>query len=528
MLRNKCVEFQVIASIPTRVMVGGRSLLEMIRGEPLVCTTTVFVGVLHLIVAGRYDIFRNELYFIVCGRHPDFGYVDQPPLIPLIAAATQALGDNVWLLRLPAAIAAAALVPLTASFARLLGGNERSASIAGIAAGIAPALAALTSVLTTSTLEPIGWTASAYLLTRAIVQRSKPAMFWAGAVVGISMEAKYGIAIWLIALAIGTGFTPARRILLWRPFWLAIAIATAIGAPSLIWQQIHGWPFREVNVRHFVDGTNFTGTPLQFEQQQILAMNLLLAPLWITGILAPFLSASLRPARFLSIGFVAATAIVFVTHGKDYYLFPAYPTLFAVGGAACAHLWRWLLGLWMATATAVFILAVPVALPILEPAALERYLRWTHLAPPPEEAAAVGAPLTQLFSDELGWRELERKVAAIYRSLPPEEQAHTAIVTTNYGEAAALDVYGVADGLPPALCGQNQYFLWGDHGYDGRVIIHINGDPERWRRGCERVETIGRFGVTYAMPYENERPIFVCRGLRRTLDQIWDRLKRYQ
>lgn len=80
---------------------------------------------------------------------------------------------------------------------------------------------------------------------------------------------------------------------------------------------------------------------------------------------------------------------------------------------------------------------------------------------------------------------MERKVAAIYRSLPPEEQAHTAIVTTNYGEAAALDVYGVADGLPPALCGQNQYFLWGDHGYDGRVIIHINGDPNVGAAGAK-------------------------------------------
>ena len=59
-------------------------------------------ALVHLATAGRYDVMRNELYFIICGRHPDFGYVDQPSLVPLVAAATQIFGNSVWLLRLPA------------------------------------------------------------------------------------------------------------------------------------------------------------------------------------------------------------------------------------------------------------------------------------------------------------------------------------------------------------------------------------------------------------------------------------------
>jgi hypothetical protein len=133
-----------------------------------------------------------------------------------------------------------------------------------------------------------------------------------------------------------------------------------------------------------------------------------------------------------------------------------------------------------------------------------------------------------LFSDELGWRDLEKQVASIYHSLPAEERSRTAILAADYGEAAALDVYGQRDGLPPALCGQNQYFLWGARGYDGSTIIHVNGDPDRWRRGCDSVEVVGQFGVPYAMPYENARPIFICHGLRRNLTEIWSRLKRYE
>ena len=233
-------------------------------------------------------------------------------------------------------------------------------------------------------------------------------------------------------------------------------------------------------------------------------------------------------ASFLSIGFVAATAIVFVSHGKDYYLFPVYPTMFALGAAACANLPRWLHGLWLAAAGAVFVLNAPIVLPILNPATLEKNLALTHLAPDPEEAAAVGTPLTQIFSDQLGWRELEKRVATIYRSLSPEDRKKAAILATNCGEAAALDFYGGADGLPPALCGQDQYFLWGNRGYDGEIIIHVSGDPGRWQRGGETVDIVGKFGVPYAMPYENGRPIFICRGLRRNLSEVWSRLKRYE
>ena len=183
---------------------------------------------------------------------------------------------------------------------------------------------------------------------------------------------------------------------------------------------------------------------------------------------------------------------------------------------------------WVTAALLVSLILVPVVLPILDPPTLADYLAWTHLSPPPSEAAAVGAPLTQLFSDELGWRDLEKQVAAVYHSLPVDERSRTAIIAVDYGEAAALDLYGRQDGLPPVLCGQNQYFLWGIHGYDGSIIIHVNGDPNRWRRGCESVEVVTKFGVPYAMPYENGRPIFICRGLRRPLSEIWSRLKRYE
>jgi 4-amino-4-deoxy-L-arabinose transferase-like glycosyltransferase len=514
--------------LTSRELSRSERFLALVRRDPYILGITLATALAHLMVAGRYDIFRNELYFIACGRHPAFGYVDQPPLVPLLAALTQIFGIHVWLLRLPAVIAATALVPLTAAFARRLGGNSASAALAAASAALAPALIAMTTTTTTATFEPIAWTLCAYLLARGIIDGEERAFLWAGFVAGLAMEAKYGIAIWLLGLAAGLLLTKDRGVFVRRLFGYGCLIGAAVAIPSFLWQTAHHWPFLELILNKRRAGANFTGTPLRFEIDQILAMNLALLPLWATGVVAPFVSKRLAKARFLSIAFIGATAIVFLTGGKDYYLFAVYPTMFAVGAAACSGLKKWLLGVWLAVATAQTLILAPLILPVLNPPNLASYLAATHLRPRPYEAAAVGAPLTQVFSDELGWRDLEHRVASVYRSLSKDEQRRAAIFATNYGEAAAIDVYGRADGLPPAITGHNQYFLWGPQGHDGSLIILVNGDPNRWQRYCRDLEIVDRFGVPYAMPYETNRPIFICRGLRANLSATWYRFKRYE
>lgn len=494
------------------------------RREPVVWLIALMTAATYLALAGRYDTFRNELYFIACGRRPAFGYADMPPLVPLIAAATQIFGDHTWLLRLPATIAAVALIPLTAAFAIELGGSRVAAGLAAIAVAIPPMLVALTSTLGTSTFEALTWTTFAYLLARAVYRDERIAALWVGIVAGISLEAKYGIPTWMIGLALGILATSARRIFTWRELWLGAMAGALIAMPSFVWQTTHGWPFLET-IRYATKYRNFTGPPIRFMIKQIFAMNIALAPLWIAGIVAPFISPRLRNARFLAVGFVVTTVIVIGTHGKDYYLAPAYPAMFAVGAVACEGLNRWLRRGWIAVALALTIPIAPVVLPILDLPTLAAYLERSHLRPSPNEREGIGAPLTQLFSDELGWRQLEKQVAQVYRSLPREEQSRAAILAMNYGEAAAIDVYGREDGLPAPICGQLQYYFWGARGHDGSVMIQINGDPQRLARACDRSEVVSRFGGPYVMPYENG-PIILCHGLRRPLDELWPRFRR--
>jgi hypothetical protein len=482
--------------------------------------TAAIVAVLHAATAGQYGFFVNELYFIVCGRHPAIGYVDQPPLILLLSALTQIGGTQVWLLRLPAILAAVTLVPLTVAFAQLLGATTRGAWLAAIAAAASPMLIAMTATLTTSTLEPCAWTAIAYCVTRAIV-KAEQRMWW---IAGLAFESRYGVIIWIIALAVGLIATAQRTALRSRALAIGAVIALCIAIPNAVWQLGHGMPFLEVI--HNDNADNFTGTPLVFSIDQIFANNFVLAPLWVTGIVAPFVAGRLAPYRFLAIAFVVSALLVFFSHGKNYYLAAAYPAMFALGAAACTTLPRVVVVLWNVLTVANGAFALPFVLPIYAPAKLAAIVERMPVKLRPVEKASIGAPLTQVFSYEFGWRELAADVGKVYTSLPPSDRARAAIFASTYGEAAAIDVFG--SGLPPALSGNNQYYLWGPGSNDGSVVVAVDVDPSVWSRWCTSLRVVAHYGeAPYVMPRENDRPIVVCRGLHAPLPQLWPQLKFY-
>ncbi len=482
------------------------------------------VAFVHLAVAGQYDAFRNELYFIICGRHPAFGYVDQPPLVPLLAALTQSAGIHIWLLRLPAVLAAVLLVPMTVLLAQLLGATTRGAWLAAVAAAGATLVTAMTATLSTSTFEPLAFTAIAYFVVRAAVFNEPRAYWWAGAIAGLAFEAKYGVLFWALGLALGIAIAGPRGVFRSPDFGIGVLIGAFIALPNVVWQIAHGFPFLELV--HNDNPGNFTGTPLAFTIDQILSVNIVLAPLWVTGIIAPFVSRRLAPFRFLSIAFVVMAVSIVATHGKSYYLAGAYPTVFALGAAACTRLPYVVVALWALLAAANAALSLPLVLPVLPPQRLQRMIDHMSIRPRPVEAAGVGAPLMQMLSDEFGWRELARDVEKAYAALPELDRMNAAIYASNYGEAAAIDFYGT--GLPPVLSGNNQYYLWGPRGYDGSLVLAVDVDPAQWSKVCDSARVVGTFGTSpYAMPYERDRPIVVCRGMRPPLPQLWPALKHY-
>jgi hypothetical protein len=164
----------------------------------------------------------------------------------------------------------------------------------------------------------------------------------------------------------------------------------------------------------------------------------------------------------------------------------------------------------------------PLFLPLLPPPTYVAYQERLGLALSKSEVAHVG-PLPQLWGDQHGWPELVAEVAAVYHALPAGERARTGIFASNYGEAGALNLFGPALGLPPAICGHQTHSMWGPGDFAGDTLIWLQWSAAGIAEHCESVEVVGEHHHPWGMAEEN-RPIHLCRGLRRPLTELWPEL----
>ncbi|MGO8995611.1 MAG: glycosyltransferase family 39 protein [Polyangiaceae bacterium] len=506
------------------------------RVDRLVWAIAAALFVAHVVasIAGPYGYFRDELYFIDCGRHPAFGYVDQPPLVPLLAAASQLAGRHLLVLRALPALAHAATVIVTASLAGIVAENlvvniPQSRALAAAAVALAPMYLGLHSTLNTTCFEPLAWTAIAYAAARAALRDERRWLIWLGVIAGLSLEAKYASPFFLAPLILGLAIGPSRRILATKEAVLGAAAALVIALPSFLWQAAHGFPFREL-MYAASHGKNTVVAPIPFAVNQVMVMNPLLAPLWIGGVGWALVSRKLVPVRFLAVAFAGVFAEMLLLHGKDYYVAPAYGVAFALGAVGAARVVRSRAARagYLALAGCITLVALPTSMPVLPPAVLARFVVLTHTQPQEQENSQKGAVLPQLMADMLGWKELEARVAEVWRALSPEERARTAIIASNYGEAGAINLYGPDDGLPRAVSGHNQYYLWGPGEEDPLVVLRVNGSIEIWTGRCEELTVPARFGGDYVMPYEHDRPILECIKMKHSLRAEWPDFKVYE
>lgn len=492
---------------------------------------TLLTFCLHAAFAGRYDVFRDELYFIVCGQHPAFGYADQPPLVPLLSAAFYSLGNSIWLLRLPAFLASTTLVWVCVRFVRDLGGDNVSAIIAGLSVMIAPMLLGFSSTLSTTSFDPLAWTLIAWFLVRASRDGDRMALIWCGVVAGLDFQAKYALPFWAVSLSLGLLLTPQRRLFAQTSLWLGVALAVLIGLPSLVWQAAHGWPFLELAAA--AKDKNAAVSPLAFMINQALVMNPFLAPVWIAGVIAPFRIETLKPVRFLAIAFVACLLLTLLTHGKDYYITATYPTVFVIGAVAWGHWIKTLkaqmaAGGWFALALAFSAAAAPLALPVLSVADLRTYMQHLPVKPQQQEKSFKGTLLPQMYADQLGWHDFTDQVGAAWRQIPIAERAKTGVKVDNYGEAAALDIYGAPYGLPPTLSGHNQYYFWGLRGQHPVNLLVVQRHPERLTPYCAHTVIYRTTFSPDAMESENGKVIAFCQGLRVDMAKILPEIKHFE
>jgi hypothetical protein len=484
---------------------------------------------LHVLANGHYGIFRDELYFIVCGQRPDWGYVDQPAIVPLLAAGSHAIfGDFVLGFRLLPALVMSVTVALTSEFTHSLGGNRFAQWLAGICVLLAPVFLIQGVLFSTDLFQALTWLALSWVLVR--LDQTDDERWWLafGAVAGFSLNTKYLVAFYLAALAVGLLATPRRRSLSKPWIYLGMLITAVMVAPNVLWQQAHGWPFLELG-KAASGGKNIEMSPLTFFLQQILLIGPLATLVWLCGLWAGLSRPKYPVARAFPIAWLIVFGVFDATHGKTYYPSGIYPTLLAFGALRIEEWFKNALarGAMLTGVVTLGCLAAPLTLPILPVDVFLRYQKAIGFTPSAGERQVLGV-LPQYYADMFGWREMAEQIAGVYRTLPPEDRAHAVFYGENYGEAAAIDVFGPSLGLPPAIAGANNYYVWGPRGHDGSVIIIIGGDTHHYAELFRSTEVVGRISSPYAMPYETDQPIYVLRGMKVPLQEYWPQVKSYR
>ncbi len=513
-------------------------MLTGIRSERLYQPVSIAFGlatlkiILYVIAGANYGYFRDELYFLACADHLAWGYPDHAPLSIFLAWFSRSIfGDSLYAIHLFPAIVGALKIILTGLIVREFGGRHIAMLLACLCVLVAPVYLGIDLLLSMNVYEPIFWMGCVLSYIWAVKRKDPRYWLMFGAFAGFGLMNKHSMVFFGIAFVVGLILSKDRKFLVDRFFWIGGAIAFAIFLPNLIWQYENNWATVELLRNVQESGKNVALGPLEFFWQQIFILLPFTAPIWLGGIW--YLLADKDGRRFRTLGFAYLVTLVLmiIFKAKNYYLMPIYPMLFAAGGVWVEKVTaRVRLGKPLAKAYAgllfVFgLIFLPIAVPVLPVEVLIGYQEQLGIAPPKTEVGHNG-PLPQHFGDRFGWEEMTAKVAEVYNSLPPEERKGTAIYADNYGEAGAIDLFGKQYGLPNAISGHQSYYMWGSGDFDGSSIILLGSRKADAERNCRSVEPRGLVEHPYAMAEERFN-IFICRGLKTPLAELWPSLKHW-
>jgi hypothetical protein len=472
-----------------------------------VLVVAALAAAVHLAVATRYGWHRDEFYYVITGRHPAWGYVDQPPLTPLLARLAAELPGGVLPLRVLTVACQCGVIVLAAKLAAELGGRAKAQVITAAAVAASFVFLASATLFGTTVTDQLVWAALFVAVARALRLRTTGAWLLVGLLGGVGLENKDTVAVLLLGVVVGL---VAFHREVWRTPgpWLAAGLAVLLKVPNVVWDAVHGWPDLEM-ARVLSERS---GGPLgSLASLPVFALVLAGPPLvglWVLGVRRLARS----DHRWLLVAVATVVVVLTASGGKIYYPAPVLVALFAAGavhveaasiGGSRAR-WRW-----PALIGAAAVLAVVFGYPVL---------------PIRTEDALRGVNPTNL--ETYGWPEFVDQVRAAAAAQPPG----TPIFTSNYGEAGALTILG--DGLTnPVLSAQNAYSDWGPPpGTPDTVLCACEFTPAYLARFWADVTLLAPITVPDGVHNQESNAgaaIYLLREPRGTWAQLWPSLRHY-
>ncbi len=483
---------------------------------------------------GTYGYFIDEPYYIACSERLALGYVDHPPLsIFLLRLVRELIGDSLISVHLVPSLAGAATIFLTGLLARRLGAGVFGQALAAGAAMAGSIYHVMFSFYSMNSLSLLMWAVCFWILVE-IERREEPRLWIAfGAVAGLALENKHTFVLLGIGLAVGLILTPARRHLRSRWLWIGLGITILLFLPNLLWQQAHGWPSLEF-YRNAVVYKNVPTPPLEVLVQQVLFMSPAALPVWLAG--AVFLLATRRGRPYRHLGWIFVVLLLLILAGQQSRpdrIAGVYTILLAAGGVLLGELARRPRGRWVRFALPAALVLfggalAPIGLPILPPGPTASYAATLGIVPQIESGEGKRSELPQWLADRFGWKEFVDDVEAVVETLSPADRRRAMILVPTYGQAGAIELHGRGRDLPPVYGTQNSYFHWGPPAETVEVAIVAGFGTEMLGAVFEEYELVRTHDCEWCMPWRDEYPLWLARGPKMPLPEIWPEFKHYE
>ena len=484
-------------------------------GWPVLGIAAALAGLL-VALSGRYGYHRDELYFLACGRHLAGGYPDQPPLVPLLARLMSSLdATSLVLLRLPSALASAALVIVTGLLARELGGERAAQVLAAASIAVASVVLGAGHLLSTTTFALPVWAGLCWLVVRILRTGDDRLWLAVGVLAGVGLLVSDLVVFLMFAVVTGLAIAGPRRPL--RSGWLYAGglLALVIWLPYLVWQAQHGWPELAIS-RSIANGGSGSSAPRwALVPEQLVLVSPYLAAVWVTGLVRLLRGGTLRWCRALGVAYLVLVVVFLVTGGKPYYLAGMFALLLAAGAQPVVD-WarrgrRRLRSALLGAALVLSLTSLPIVLPIVPVGAVRH------------------TPIVALNYDAgetIGWPAYVREIGAVYAALPPAQRASAIVLGSNYGEAGAVGRFGRADGLPAAYSVQNGYWYWGPPPASATTAVAVGFGRGTLAPDCGTLRLAGRLSNHVGVADDEQgAPVWVCSALRAPWPTLWPRLR---
>ncbi len=489
--------------------------------------------ILHMIYAPGYNLFFDELYTMALSRHLAFGYVDLPPLVPVLVAISRALlGESMLAMHIFPALAGSFTLVFVCLITKEFGGKTFAVTLSALGFIIVPIWLGMDSIFCYDSIDQLVLAGFLYTLIRFLRSGNRRLWIVLGLLAGIACLTKMTI------LFLGPGFLVAllvskyRKDLLTPWPWLGGALCLVIISPYLIWQITNHWPTLEY-WNNYGTLRVFKASPSQFFMNILVYMNPLLLPLWVAGLYRIFRRLNGVNYGFLGLLFLLSLALFYYFHAAIRML----PELFIPLLAAAAVLvedilngvrWKkWARGLALIYLLIAGALVLPWSLPILPINTLTGmtgYAKYWYQSI--RESNAGTSYLPVFLIGRLGWSKLVQDVAAVYNQLPAEDRAAAGIFTDWYSPAGAVDLYGPRYGLPHAVSGSLTYYLWGP-GYSWDVMLMVTSKTNHMSvffNECEQKGTT----QPEANAAMDRLYIFLCKKPKIPAEAIWKSVKSYR